>query len=487
MSIFSNLQPSSVFKFFEEISQIPRGSGEETEISNYLVNFAKERDLQFIQDEALNVIIIKPATVCCENEGSVILQSHMDMVNEKNMGTLHDFSKDSLNLYIDGDFIKAKDTTLGADNGIGLAMSLSILDGNYKHPKLIVLVTTNEESGMTGAKMVNAELFKDSSYLINLDTAEEGYLTTSCSGGVRNIITIPILYDSVPTDCISFEVSIKGLMGGHSGSDIHLGLANSNRLLARVLHDLMQDFEDQGYGLYLSYIAGGLKDNAIPREAYARISVLPQLEDTLKLVINNMQSAFKKEYREWEPNLSLTINEVKREEKCFKSEITKNIVFALNTVPLGVFSSSKNGNTLSSNSIGIVTTKEDEVAIHSLTRSSFISQLDFLMGQIKYLASIINANYSEADSYAPWEYRESSKLQQVCTQTYKKMFGEDQIVTGTHGGLECGILYEKMPHLDIVSFGPNNFNLHTPEEKLSISSTLRVYDYLVTVLNNLEV
>ncbi|MCL1996492.1 MAG: aminoacyl-histidine dipeptidase [Defluviitaleaceae bacterium] len=477
MNILKSLEPQSVFYIFEQISSIPRGSLEEKQVSDWLVKWAKERNLTVVQDTENNVIITKAASPGYENAPAVILQTHMDMVCEKNAGVTHDFSKDPLQLYIDGDLIKATDTTLGADNGIGVAMSLAILDGSYSHPKLAALITTNEESGMSGARAVDPSLFTDYKYMINLDTAEEGEFTTSCSGGIRHTIEISTGNIPIPADYITCEVHVKGLAGGHSGGDIHKGLANSNRVLARVLHKI---FENDN--ILLSHIEGGAKDNAIPREAYALVSFPADKKSIVSVIIEKMQEDLKKEYWEWEPELKVYAQEVETLKQAFSPASTKNIIKALMIAPLGLVSATKAGNTMASSNIGVVFTKDNTVTISCLTRSNILSIRDYMQAQMQYVAEVCNGEYITLSSYDGWEYREDSPLRDICVAVYKQIYGKDPLVTSTHGGLECGILSTKMPHLDIISFGPNNYNLHTPQEQLSISSSKRVYEFLLKVL-----
>lgn len=481
MNILKELNPNSVFKFFEQISAIPRGSMEEQQVSNWLVNFAKKRNLQVFQDNEYNVIIKKPASDDCDQMPGLIIQSHMDMVNEKNKGVSHDFTKDPLKLYIDGDFIKAKDTTLGADNGIAVAMSLAILDGNYTHPPISCLFTTNEESGMTGAKSVDPSLFKDYNYLINLDTDKEGEFTVGCAGGIRHSLQIPVTYINIPQEgYVSYLIYVKGLCGGHSGGDIDKNLANANRLMGRTLENIFRN-ED----VFLSYIEGGAKENAIPREALAQVIIPLDFEDNFNNIIKSLQLIFKNEYDQWEPNLTLITEKNKIPPKCFTKETTEHIILALMITPNGTLNKDKNGNVVSSSNIGVVKTTEEHVTIFSLSRSNIKTQSEFMSRQIICLADATNSNYNIISQNPPWEPKKESKLVDICTDVYKKTYNKDALITTTHGGLECGILYEKMPHLDIISFGPNNYNLHTPQEQLSISSSKRVFEFLLSVLEAL--
>ena len=475
-----NLDKNKVFQYFEEISQIPRGSKNEKQISDFLVNFAKERNLNVVQDKAYNVIIKKPGTSGLENAPGVILQGHMDMVNEKNDDHTHDFLKDPLDLYIDGDFLKARGTTLGADNGVAVAMCMAILDGNYTHPPLAMLITTDEEAGMSGAKAVDPSLFQGYTSLINLDSGEEGEFTVSCAGGLRHSIEYNFKYTKVPAGYKGYALKVKGLQGGHSGGDIHLGLANSNRLMGRLLYAVLK----QGSSV-LCDISGGLKVNAIPREAQALIAIDPGFKDTFLKTVNDMETSFKGEYRETEPDLTIEINEVEAPAQAISGHKAWGIISVLTLAPLGVSMANKKGETLVSNSIGVVTSAPEKVTIEFLSRSAIYSQLKFMEEQISNLANIANAQYIYNSGHAGWEYRENSPIRDKCVAVYKEMYGKAPEITSTHGGLECGILSDIMPNMDMISMGPNNYHLHTPKEQLSISSTIRVYEYLTTLLSKL--
>ena len=477
MSVLSNIEPKEVFKYFEAISAIPRGSKEEEKISAYLVDFAKERGLKYTQDEHLNVIIEKPASRGYENKKAFIIQSHMDMVNEKNNDVTHDFKKDGLNLYIDGDFLSAHGTTLGADNGIAVAMTLAILDGDYKHPYLKALFTANEESGMSGAIGVDTSHFDDCKYLLNIDSDEEGAFTTSCSGGLRHSINIPVSYEPTPHDSTTFKIRISGLEGGHSGMDIDKGLGNSNKLMARILDTLEKKDE-----LYISYIEGGQKENAIPREAQACITVPEDFEDELNETIKNLLEMFKKEHRESEKNINIDVEKISNPNRVFSFRTTTDIIFAMMLSPNGVYRKAANGDLVTSSNQGVITTFNDTVIVDNLTRSNLNSEREYIVSQVKHIADIIEAEHQHKDSYNAWEYKEVSELRDICVDVYKRLHGESPILNATHGGLECGIFAASMPHLDMISFGPNNYYLHTPDERLSISSTERVFKYLVELI-----
>lgn len=484
MNTIKGLEPSKVFKYFEEISQIPRGSGNEEAISKYLVNFAKERNLEVTQDESYNIVIKKSATSGYESANGVIIQSHMDMVNEKNGDTIHDFSKDPIKLIVEGDIIKADGTTLGADNGIAVAMSLALLDSNeYKHPKLCVVITTEEETGMGGAFALDGKLIEGNKYFLNIDSDKEGMFIVSCAGGVRQILELPTEYVDVPSNFESYAIKVRGLNGGHSGIEIAKGLANSNVLMGRVLYRAFNK-----YGILISNISGGLKDNAIPREADAIVNIDSKDIDGVKEIVREADEMFRKEFRVSEPNISISIEKVDREEKSFTKETSNKVISVIMLIPNGVQAMSLDiqGLVETSNNLGVIVTEKDKVVFTSATRSSVPSRKHFLQDQVKHLAGLIGANYLDYGNYPGWAYEPNSTLRDKCIQLYSEMYNRKAEFEAIHAGLECGLFSEKVQGLDIISFGPNITGQHTPEEKLSISSTERVWKFLVKLLEGLE-
>ena len=478
MNVLANLEPKDVFKYFEELSQIPRGSGNEQEVSDYLVKFAKDLGLEVAQDEALNVIIKKNAAKGMENAPGIILQGHMDMVNEKNTDVVHNFLKDPLKLYIEGDYIRAKGTTLGGDNGIAVALSMAILAGDYKHPPLAVLITTDEEAGMSGAKAVDFACLDGYNYLINLDSGDDRTFTVSCAGGIRHAIEFNLDFTDTPKDYTSYKLQVRGLFGGHSGEDIGKNLANSNRLMARLLWDL----KDR---ILLSHLSGGAKNNAIPREADAIISFAGADKEKVMDSFKRMEAVFKKEFAETEPNLTLVIEETDFASSSFTGCITKKILQGLILIPLGLNSTNKKGENISSNNIGVVTTSDNKVVLDCLSRANILSKRDFYQEQLKTLAELLDAEYKAHNTYSGWESKTDSSLKNACTEVYENLFGETPDTISIHGGVECGIFAEKNPNLDMISYGPDMYHLHTPEEKLNIPSTGKVYKFLIALLESL--
>lgn len=483
-NILKDLSPNLVFNYFEEISNIPRASGNEKGISDYLVNFAKGNNLQVIQDEALNIIIKKPATKGYENAPTVILQGHMDMVCEKNRDTDHDFEKEPIKLRIDGDFIKATGTTLGADNGIAIAYCLALLSTKeIEHPALEVLITTEEETGMGGASSVKAENLSGK-ILINMDSEEEGELLASCAGGVRNKVSLTMELESKKEGFMPYKISIKGLKGGHSGMDINKERGNSNKLLGRILNYINSNME-----MFISEINGGAKMNAIPREAEAIILVKGENRNELARIVELWDNAFKNELRASDPGVKVQLeDEDKKENKTFSRALTDKIIDLLVLIPQGVKTMSMDiqGLVQSSTNLGVVTTTEDEITFESAIRSSLRSLKENIVKEIEILSKLVGAVMTSDSDYPDWEYKKESYIRDVFVSTYKQMYGLEPKITAIHAGLECGILKDIIGDIDMISFGPNMFDVHTPDERLSISSTERMYNYLLEVLKNIK-
>ena len=475
-NVLKDLNPSLVFKYFEELSQIPRGSYNEQEISDYLVNFAKKLNLEVVQDEHLNVIIRKPATPGYENCPGVILQGHMDMVCEKNKDVNHDFEKDPIKLRIVDDMIYASGTTLGADDGIAVAMSLAVLASNdLQHPDLEVLVTTNEEAGMTGAKGLDGDLLKGK-YIINLDSEEEGYLLVSCAGGNRSYVSLPLTYKNIDDNKQAFLVEVKGLLGGHSGMDIVKQRANSNVVMGRILNSLNLDFD-------LVEVNGGSKNNAIPRECEAIVVVNKDQADTLKANVSKIEEILKHEFKTTDPGLQVIVSETTAD-KVITDDCKSKAILLLNFIPNGIQTVSKDieGLVESSSNLGVVKTTDDTMTFESAVRSSVATLRENLNAKTKMLCDTVNAKFENTDGYPAWEYAKDSKLEHICIDVYEKLTGKKPIITAIHAGVECGLLLDKMKGAQAISMGPNMFEVHTPNEHLSISSVQNVYDYLLAVL-----
>lgn len=480
MKNLENITAERVFKHFEEINKIPRGSGNEKEISDYLLAFGKKLGLESIQDKALNIIIKKPASKGYENAPTVIIQGHMDMVCEKNKETSHDFTKDPIKLIVKDDFIYADGTTLGGDDGIAVAYAMAILeDSTIDHPALEVLITTDEEAGMTGAIALEPENITGK-IVLNIDSEEEGKLLVSCAGGIRTKSTLPIEWIKEKKDTINYEVMVKGLKGGHSGAEIHLGRGNSNKIIGRVLRELSKEVN-----FNLVSLNGGSKNNAIPREAEALISVKSEDENKLIDIIKKLESDIKKEFSVKDPGLAIETRKVEEKfEKVFSDESTVKTINLLYIYPNGIntVSSEIDGLTESSTNVGVVITNENDIEFDSAVRSSVFSLREEIVERIKCVTELFGGTVTANAGYPEWEYKEDSKVREICKDVYKKMYGKDAEIVAIHAGVECGLFKEKLGDLDMISFGPDIFDAHTPNEHMSIPSVKRVWEYLLEVL-----
>ena len=481
--VLQDLKPYEVFKYFEEISRIPRGSANEKEISDYLVSFAKARNLQVIQDSSLNVIIKKTATVGHEKSPIVILQGHMDMVCEKNSDTVHDFAKDPIKLQIKDDMVYATGTTLGADNGIAIAMSLALLASkDISHPALEVLMTTEEETGMGGAMGLDAKNI-EGRLLINIDSEEEGKLLVSCAGGLRSTTVLPITWEMSVEDTIACLLKVRGLKGGHSGMDIHKGKANSNKIMGRLLKSLASTFE-----FNLIALNGGSKSNAIPREMDAIIMVAKDQLDLIKEGLKKWNIIFKNEFKISDSDIRLELDVLdKKFERVFSKNSTRKAIDLLVLLPNGVQTMSMeiDGLVQSSTNLGVVITTNKEVLYHSAVRSSVKSLKEDILVTSKVVSKALGATLKTESDYPDWQYNANSKLRKVFEDVYTKVYGVPAEIVAIHAGVECGLFKEKFGEIDMISFGPNLYDVHTPDEHMSISSVKNTWDYLLEVLKTI--
>ncbi|MBK1811366.1 aminoacyl-histidine dipeptidase [Clostridium sp. YIM B02505] len=485
MGVLSHLEPKDVFCYFEEISQIPRGSGNEKEISDYLVNFAKSHGLDVIQDSSLNVIIKKPGTKGYENAPTVIIQGHMDMVCEKNKGTEHDFEKDPLKLRIEGDNVFATGTTLGADNGIAVAYALAILSSKeIAHPPLEVLITSDEEAGMGGAMNLSPEHISGK-ILLNLDSEEEGFLLVSCAGGIRNKAVLNIEWEAVKNGVSKAEVRVRGLKGGHSGMEINKERGNSNKIMGRVLKSILEDVD-----FNLVSTNGGSKNNAIPREHDSLIVFPSDKLEVIKEKINTWNQTLSNEFKAADPDVNIEFELVDAEvEKVFSKDTTKKAVELLYLLPNGIDTMSMDipGLVQSSTNLGVVTTSNASVEYDSATRSSVGSLKDEIITRTKNIAELIGAEFETSANYPEWQYNPESKIRTICQQVYKTMTGKEPEILAIHAGLECGLFTERLgSDIDMISFGPNLYDVHTPNEHMSITSVKNLWDYLLNVLKEIK-
>ena len=478
--VLQDLKPQSVFKYFEEISQIPRGSGNEKEISNYLKKFGEDLGLETIQDEYLNIIIRKPATKGYENAPCVMIQGHMDMVCEKNKDTDHDFTKDPLKLRLEDGMIYATGTTLGSDNGIAVAMGMAILsDNSIEHPEIEFLVTVDEEAGMSGAMNLDGSQLK-AKYILNLDSEEEGYILVSCAGGATAKSSLPIEYTNVSGDKVGLAIDIKGLLGGHSGMDIIKQRGNSNKLLGRLLNLLSIDYD-------LAKVSGGSKNNAIPRESECIIAVNKNSVDEVKKQISDIEKIFKNELKTSDPGLVIEVSDADVE-KVFTPEFKDKVIKMYNLMPNGVQTMSMDieGLVESSTNLGVVVNGDKDILFESAVRSSVSTLKDDILNRMDLLTQSLKGSFKVESSYPAWEYAKGSKLEEICIEAYEKLTGKKPTIMALHAGLECGLLLSKMSGAEAISFGPDMFDVHTPNEHLDVKSTENTWDYLLTILKSIH-
>ena len=463
----------SVFRFFAEISKIPRASGNTGPIADYLMNFAKERGLWAIRDSADNVIIRKKATVGRESSPAVIFQGHTDMVPAWIQGSTFNFEKDALDLYIDGDFLKARGTTLGGDDGIAVAYALAVLDSNdISHPDFEAVFTSDEETGLIGAKAIDPDNIKGR-LLVNIDSDAEGIFTAGCAGGLRSDITLPLTRESCSG--VIYKVEISGLLGGHSGVEIDKGRTNAIKLLCEILSSAPD--------IRLIRLAGGNADNAIPSAAYAVLSISDASADIIKAKIDAVCPMLS-----GEPGAKIEFTQFCNC-KCvpMSKDSTDNVLSLIRNIPTGVVKMSDDIPTLveTSLNIGIAATDEEIFRLSVSIRSAKGEEKTKVAKLVSERAGELGASVREHSAYPAWEYKKESVLRDVMCKVYKECYGKDAEVVIIHAGLECGIFSDKIEGLDCVSIGPDNFDIHTPDERLSISSSIRVWEYLIKVLGAL--
>ncbi len=488
------LDYKGIFEYFSEISKIPRGSGNEEEISKFLVTFAKEHQLEYTRDESNNVILIKEATPGYENEPAILLQGHMDMVCEKRKDSTHDFLKDGIKLIVDGDFLRADGTTLGADNGIAIAYIMALMsDDSLPHPRLEAVITTDEEVGMHGAHALDCSGLQ-AKYMINLDSEEEGYLLASCAGGLRTTCSLPV--KRIKQYGKRIRVNIGGLQGGHSGIDIIHNRSNAGKLLGRLLYDLRKTHD-----FSLITALAGYKDNVIPREAQAELllstehlteeenkdikQLLTDEFSSFNTKLKELLSVYQRELATSEPGLTIAAEDLgDGEAEPLHPVSFEKLLFLLMQIPDGiqVMSSNIEGLVESSLNLGIFHILEDKAEFTDAVRSSFGSYKTYISDQLNYLISFLGGDYEIRADYPAWEFRKESPLREHLKRIYQDMTGKEMKVEAIHAGLECGLIYEKLPGIDIVSIGPDMARVHTIEEELSISSAVRVYQFLERVL-----
>lgn len=482
MSEIAALKPSGIWGYFSEILQIPRPSKKEEKIIAYLEKFALDNSLEFKKDKAGNLLLKKPASKGMENTKSVVLQSHVDMVCEKNSDVQHTFETDPINAYIDGEWVKAKGTTLGADNGIGIAAQLAVLaDKKLIHGPIECLFTIDEETGLTGANHLEKNFF-DSEILINLDSEDEGELFIGCAGGMNSVIHYPLRKTKAP-HYVAYKVTITGLKGGHSGDDINKGFANSNKLLVRFLWNCAKDFN-----IHLADFQGGNLHNAIPREAFATILVKPKMNPSFKSYFTSYFETIKSEFSFTEPDIKMLLETVNRPKKVLKKKNQDRLLSSLYTCPNGVISMSQAMPGLvetSTNLASIHFRENKQVEIVTSQRSSVESAKKDIANRIKSTFELAKATVKQGEGYPGWTPNPDSTILKTAENTYFTLFDTKAKIKAIHAGLECGLFLEKYPTLDMISFGPTMRGVHSPDERLHIESVDKFWKFLVKLLNEI--
>jgi len=475
MPILEHLEPKPVFRFFEELSAIPHGSGNTKAVSDWCVAFAKARGLEVHQDQANNVIIIKEATPGYEAAEPMILQGHLDMVCERAADCTKDMAREGLDLAVEGDTVYAKGTTLGGDDGIAVAIGLALLDDDgLPHPRLEVVFTTEEEVGMEGAAALDVTPLKGRQ-LLNLDSEEEGVLTVSCAGGCMAACVLPVARK--PFSGTALSIAVEGLVGGHSGAEIHKGQGNADTMLGRVLWAMARRTE-----LRLVSADGGLKDNAVPTSAKARVIVTD--ETAAKAAAAEMASILRMEYQATDPALSIQCEACAEKTNPMDAESTSKVLCMLTCLPNGVQAMSHEipGLVQTSLNLGVLETEEASIKASFCVRSSVGSQKQMLRERLECLMGQLGGSVTVSGDYPAWEYRRESVLRERMTEVFREQYGRDPKVEAIHAGVECGLLCGKIPGLDCVSIGPDLEEIHTPRERMHIASVQRVWKFVLEVL-----
>lgn len=478
MMVLENLYPERVFYYFEKLAAIPHGSRNTKAVSDYLVDFAKEHDLVWYQDESNNVVIVKEATAGYEACEPIIIQGHMDMVCEKEKDCPIDFMKDGLDLFVDGDFVKAKGTTLGGDDGIAVAYALALLEASeLSHPKLEVIVTVDEEIGMLGAIAMDLSMLTGH-IMLNIDSDVEGCFLTGCAGGMSVEASIPV--KRISQSGCKMNLVVTGLAGGHSGSEIDKEHGNADILMGRILKGI---FDLTPFGIIS--LAGGMKDNAIPRECKAEILVPGENVNLIKEYIEKMDTVLKKEYCTSDSKVTLQCQEEgTATESILDYASVSKVVFYLCTVPNGILHMSQqmNGKVETSLNLGIMKLTADALTLTTSVRSSVGTRKAQVCDRLTSLVEFLGGEAEIQGDYPAWEYKADSTLRPQIEKVYEQLYHQKPVFETIHAGLECGVISDKIPGLDCVSFGPTNLDIHTPNERLSISSTGRVWDFIVEFL-----
>ena len=477
-----NQEPRNVWNNFADLNAVPRPSKKEERVIAFMVAFGKKHNLKTVVDKVGNVIIKKPATTGMENRKTVVMQSHLDMVHQKNSDTDFDFDTQGIEMYVDGDWITAKGTTLGADNGLGVAAIMSVLESStIQHPAIEALFTIDEETGMTGAMGLEAG-YLDGEILLNLDTEEDDEIGMGCAGGIDVTAQREYTQEKTSDNVTALTITINGLNGGHSGMDIHKGLGNANKLMNRVLYDGMENFN-----LRIHEINGGSLRNAIPRESKATIVIDTISKEPFFFEINELINDIKAEYKSLEPNLSITISDTQTPNTVMEYGAQEGFIKSIHAALNGVYRMSPDiaGLVETSNNIAKIVVKDGHILVNCLTRSSSESNKTDLANSLCAAFELSGFDVEYSGAYPGWLPNTDSEILRVLDKLYEKLHGEKAKIAACHAGLECGILGQNYPEMDMISFGPTILGAHSPDERASISSTQKFWKFLLEVLKNI--
>ncbi len=480
-----NLEPKPLWNKFADLNAVPRPSKKEERVIEFMKNFGNSLGLETFEDEIRNVIIRKPATPGMENRKPIVLQGHLDMVHQKNNDTTFDFDTQGIDMYVDGDWVRARGTTLGADNGLGVAMIMAILESNtIKHPAIEALFTIDEETGMTGALNLKGGLLKGE-ILLNLDTEEDDEIDIGCAGGIDVTATRSYNEEETPEGSVGYTITVKGLQGGHSGMDIHKGLGNANKIMNRLLFDGFENF-----GLQIAEISGGSLRNAIPRESVAKVIIAEMYDEAFVFDMQEVIGDIKTEFKTMEPNLTIEI--IKNDgvpAKVMDLGVQEGLLRAIYAAHNGVYRMSADMEDLveTSNNIARVIVKDGHISIQNLTRSSVESSKMDLANSLRSAYELFGCEVDFGGSYPGWTPNVNSEILDVLTSIYEKQNGSAPKVVACHAGLECGILGTNYPNMDMISFGPTIHGAHSPDERASIKSSQKFWKFVLEILENIPV
>ena len=484
MSEISKLEPRLVWEIFDEITTVPRPSKKEEKIIAWLEQFAKKHNIEYKKDKTGNIVMRKPATGSMKGRPAVVLQSHMDMVCEKNSGVEFDFMKDAIQTFIDGGWVKAKGTTLGADDGIGMAAQLAVLVADdIEHPDIEALFTVDEETGLTGAFNLAPDMLTGK-YLLNLDSEDEGEIFIGCAGGVDTVATFTYKTEASPEGMVWLRADVSGLKGGHSGDNINDGLGNSNKLLTRLLLE-----GHANYGIRLAIFDGGNLRNAIPREAYAVLGVEKGKEDGFKKFAAGLAHDIGEEYKYTDAGVKLEVANTEKPAEVIDLKTQEGLLYSVQGAVNGVIAMSYSMPGLVETSTNLASVKfkdGNKILVTSSQRSSVESAKHNAAATVEAIFRLAGAKVEHGDGYPGWAPDPSSKLLKIAEESYKRLFGKQPVVRAIHAGLECGLFLEKYPHLEMVSFGPTLRGVHSPDERLEIETVDKFWKHLVDILKNIE-